>query len=107
MDKNGRLSRNEFGHIFEETEKILKMKISDDQNELNIQAQEIRDLEEGLKEIEDNYQNNPNNVDLKQRSSLGRVRLTFESKAPELTVNYQVGYEKFSMVVRGTATDDK
>lgn len=109
LDKNSdqKLSKDEFLHIFEETERMLKLKVADDENNIKLLNQSLRDTKEMLGEIDENYRENHNSPEMKLKCSLGKVTMQVQSLTEEVKVNYMIGYDNRSMQVKGVQKDSE
>ena len=54
-DSDNRLTLKEFVHIFDETENLLRLKISEDDNNIRLTKQGLRDAEQSLAEMMETY----------------------------------------------------
>ena len=54
-DSDNRLTLKEFVHIFDETENLLRLKISEDDNNIRLTKQGLRDTEQSLAEMMETY----------------------------------------------------
>lgn len=113
MDKNrdGKLSKEEFLVIFDKTEEMLKLKIHEDENNIRFYSQDVRTQEDGIKEVEQNYEMNPNNQAIRLNSSLGSVKMQVQNISSDLReeviVKYMVGAENRQMSLLDQKTDEE
>lgn len=99
-DRDNKLSREEFIYIFEETERILKLKISEDENNIKLLEQDLCDVKEVLQEIDENFTTNPNSPDLKLKASYGRVTMTVQTLGEEVILRYMLSSDTRQLPVK-------
>jgi hypothetical protein len=84
---------------------MLKLKVSDDENNIKLLNQGLRDTKEMLSEIDENFRENHNSPEMKLKCSFGRVTMQVQSPVEEVKVNYMIGYDNRAMVVKGIQKD--
>ena len=99
-DRDNKLTRDEFIYIFEETERMLKLKISEDENNIKLLQQDLIDVKEALQEIDENFTANPTNVELKLKASYGRVNMQVQALGEETILRYMIGYDSKTLPVK-------
>lgn len=78
-NKNGKLSKDEFKNIFDKMQHALELKIREDNNQIVVLSNEIKDMKEAVDEIEETLKRDPRNKELAQKCSLGVVTLIVEN----------------------------